>query len=61
LIVEAEGQARANQIVSASLTPVLKEIKLAELQRDAAIAIASKAGNTVLLGQSASPLINVGK
>ncbi|MBB5204693.1 regulator of protease activity HflC (stomatin/prohibitin superfamily) [Inhella inkyongensis] len=61
LIVEAEGQAKANQIVSASLTPALKEIKLAELQRDAAIAIASKQGNTVLLGGGAQPLINVGK
>jgi prohibitin 1 len=61
LIVEAEGQARANQILSASLTPALKEIRLAELQRDAAVAIASKAGNTVLLGGGAQPLINVGK
>lgn len=61
LVVEAEGQARANQILSASLTPALKEIKLAELQRDAALAIANKAGNTVLLGGGAQPLINVGK
>ena len=61
LIVEAEGQARANQIISASLTPALKEIKLAELQRDAALAIAGKAGNTVLLGGGAQPLVNVGK
>lgn len=61
LVVEAEGQARANQILSASLTPALKEIKLAELQRDAALAIAGKAGNTVLLGGGAQPLVNVGK
>lgn len=61
LVVEAEGQARANQIISASLTPALKEIKLAELQRDAALAIAGKAGNTVLLGGGAQPLVNVGK
>jgi regulator of protease activity HflC (stomatin/prohibitin superfamily) len=61
LIVEAEGQAKANQIVSASLTPALKEIKLAELQRDTAIAIASKQGNTVLLGGAAQPLVSVGK
>jgi prohibitin 1 len=60
LIVEAEGQARANQIISASLTPALKEIKLAELQRDAALAIAGKAGNTVLLG-GGQPLVSVGK
>ena len=61
LVVEAEGQARANQIISASLTPALKEIKLAELQRDAALAIAGKAGNTVLLGGGAQPLVNVGR
>lgn len=61
LVVEAEGQARANQILSASLTPALKEIKLAELQRDAALAIAAKPGNTVLMGGGGQPLINVGK
>jgi len=61
LIVEAEGQAKANQILSASLTPALKEIKLAELQRDAAVAIAAKPGNTVLMGGGVQPLINVGK
>jgi prohibitin 1 len=61
LIVEAEGQARANQIISASLTPALKEIKLAELQRDAALAIATKPGNTVLMGGGGQPLVNVGK
>jgi prohibitin 1 len=60
LVVEAKGQAEANEIVSRSLTPALKAIKLAELQRDAAIAIAGKAGNTVLLGSS-TPLVNVGK
>jgi prohibitin 1 len=61
LIVEAEGQARANQIVSASLTPALKEIKLAELQRDTALAIAAKPGNTVLLGGGPAPLLNLGR
>jgi regulator of protease activity HflC (stomatin/prohibitin superfamily) len=61
LIVEAEGQAKANQILSASLTPAIKEIKLAELQRDTALAIASKQGNTVLLGGGAQPLVNVGR
>lgn len=61
LIVEAEGQAKANQIISASLTPALKDIKLAELQRDAALAIATKAGNTVLMGGGGQPLVNVGK
>ena len=48
-VVQAEGEARANQIISASLTPSLKDIKLAEIQRDTALALASKPGNTVLL------------
>lgn len=55
----AKGQADANQIISASLTPALKEIRLAELQRDTALAIASKAGNTVLMGGGSSALVNV--
>lgn len=60
LIVEAEGQAKANKIISDSLTPSLKEIKLAELQRDAAVAIAGKSGNTVFLGNSsAQPMVPV--
>lgn len=57
LIVEAEGAARANRIISESLTPALKEIKLAEIQRETAIAVAGKAGNTVLLNGNAQPLI----
>jgi prohibitin 1 len=61
LIVQAQGEARANEIISASLTPSLKDIKLAEIQRDTALALASKPGNTVLLGGHASPLVNVGK
>ncbi|WP_310565920.1 SPFH domain-containing protein [Hydrogenophaga sp.] len=61
LIVQAQGEARANEIISASLTPSLKEIKLAELQRDTALALASKPGNTVLLGGGGTPLVNVGK
>lgn len=60
LIVQAEGEAKANKIISESLTPALKELRLAEIQRDAAIAIASKPGNTVLLG-NATPLVNVNK
>lgn len=60
LVVEAKGQADANDIISRSLTPSLERIKLAELQRDAAVAIAGKAGNTVLLGGSgATPLVAV--
>ena len=61
LIVQAEGEARANQIISASLTPALKEIRLAEIQRDTALAIASKQGNTVLMGGGAAPLVSVGR
>lgn len=53
----AKGQADANQIISASLTPALKEIRLAELQRDTALAIASKAGNTVLMGGQGANLM----
>jgi regulator of protease activity HflC (stomatin/prohibitin superfamily) len=60
LIVQAEGEAKANKIISESLTPALKELRLAEIHRDAAIAISSKAGNTVLMG-NATPLINVNK
>lgn len=58
LIVQAEGEAKANKIISESLTPSLKELRLAEIQRDTAIAIAGKAGNTVLMG-NATPLVNV--
>lgn len=60
LIVQAEGEAKANRIISESLTPALKELRLAEIQRDTAIAIAGKAGNTVLMG-NATPLVNVNK
>lgn len=59
LVVEAKGQAEANEIISRSLTPSLERIKLAELQRDTAASIASKAGNTVLLGGGAQPLVSV--
>lgn len=59
LIVEAKGQAEANEIISRSLTPSLERIKLAELQKETATEIAKKAGNTVLLGGSAAPLVSV--
>ena len=58
LIVQAEGEAKANKIISESLTTALKELRLAEIQRDTAIAIAGKAGNTVLMG-NATPLVQV--
>jgi regulator of protease activity HflC (stomatin/prohibitin superfamily) len=59
--VEARGEARANDIISSSLTQSLKEIKLAEIARDTAFAVSKGAGNTVLLQGGAMPLINVGK
>lgn len=57
--IEAEGEARANKIISDSLTPQLVQIKLAEMSRDTATAVAGKAGNTVLLNSNAAPLVNV--
>lgn len=57
--IEAEGEARANKIISDSLTPQLVQIKLAEMSRDAAVAVAAKPGNTVLMGNGATPLVNV--
>ncbi len=61
LEVEARGQAKANEIISASMTTAIKEIRLAELARDTAFAVSKGAGNTVLLQGNASPLISVGK
>jgi regulator of protease activity HflC (stomatin/prohibitin superfamily) len=59
-IAKAEGEARANQIIAASITAPLIRMREIEAQRDAAIAIAGKAGNTVLLGGgSATPLVQV--
>jgi regulator of protease activity HflC (stomatin/prohibitin superfamily) len=59
LSVEAAGQAAANNLISQSLTPALERIKVAELQRDTAMAIAGKAGNTVLMGGAAQPVMMV--
>lgn len=61
LFAIAEGEARANEKVAASLTPALVQLRLAELQRDAVVAAASKQGNTVLIGGGATPMFNVGK
>ena len=47
--------------ITKSLDRLIKKEKLTEAQRDAALAIAGKAGNTVLLGGGAQPLVNVGK
>lgn len=58
-IAKAEGEAEANRILAESITAPLIRIREIEAQRDAAIAIASKAGNTVLLGGGATPLVQV--
>jgi hypothetical protein len=58
-IAKAEGEARANRILAESITAPLIRIREIEAQRDAAIAIANKAGNTVLLGGNAIPLVQV--
>ncbi len=59
LLAEATGIAAANNMIASSLTPAVERLRLAELQRDTAVALASKAGNTVLLQGNASPLINI--
>lgn len=61
LIVQAEGEAKANRIVAESITPQLVRLREIEANRDAAIAIAGKAGNTVLLAPGATPLVQVNK
>jgi len=58
-IAKADGEAKANNILAQSITPQLIRMREIEAQRDAAIAIAGKAGNTVLLGGSVTPLIQV--
>lgn len=56
---QAQGEADANQILAQSLTPTVMQLRMAELERDTALALASKAGNTVLLNGAATPLVNV--
>ncbi len=58
-IAKAEGEAKANRILAESITAPLIRIREIEAQRDAAIAVAGKAGNTVLLGGAATPLVQV--
>jgi regulator of protease activity HflC (stomatin/prohibitin superfamily) len=58
-IAKADGEAKANRILAESITPQLIRIREIEAQRDAAIAVAGKAGNTVLLGGGAQPLLAV--
>lgn len=59
LIAKAEGEARANSILAASITAPLIRIREIEAQRDAAVAVAGKAGNTVFLGGAVTPLVQV--
>jgi regulator of protease activity HflC (stomatin/prohibitin superfamily) len=59
MIVEAQGIARSNQIISESMTPMLKEIRLAELLRDTAFSVSGKPGNVIMLNGNATPLINI--
>lgn len=54
----ARGQADANVILAASLTPTLMQLRLAELQRDTIVASA-KSGNTIISG--VDPLVTVGR
>jgi regulator of protease activity HflC (stomatin/prohibitin superfamily) len=61
LLTEANGIAAANDAIAKSLTPSMERIRLAEIQRDTAVALAGKAGNTVLLQGGASPLLNIGR
>jgi regulator of protease activity HflC (stomatin/prohibitin superfamily) len=58
-IAKAEGEAKANRILAESITAPLIRIREIEAQRDAAIAIAGKAGNTVFLGGGVTPLVQV--
>lgn len=58
-IAKAEGEAKANRILAESITGPLIRIREIEAQRDAAIAIAGKAGNTVLLGGTATPMLQI--
>jgi regulator of protease activity HflC (stomatin/prohibitin superfamily) len=54
-VVEAEGEAKANHIISQSLTPQLVRLKEIEAQK----AFAVQGTHTVLMGGSATPLISV--
>lgn len=58
LRAQAQGEADANQILAQSLTPTVMQLRMAELERDTALALASKAGNTILLN-GATPLVSV--
>lgn len=57
--IEAAVRSRAE--IDQEIEKKRKEAELAEIHRDAALALAGKPGNTVLRGGNATPLINVGK
>lgn len=54
--IEAEGEARANQIIANSLTNPLLELRRIEMQKE----FAKEGTHTVLMG-NATPLVGVGK
>ena len=56
LRAQAQGEADANQILGASLTGNVMQLRMAEIQRDTIVA-SSKAGATVINGVNATPLI----
>lgn len=56
LLIEAEGQAAANNVINASITPHLLRLKEIEAQQ----AIAAKAGNTtIMVPYGTQPLVNL--
>jgi prohibitin 1 len=59
VVVQAEGEARANRIVAESLSASLLQLRIAELQSGAIVSAASKAGNTVVVPSGAQPLVGV--
>ena len=56
-LIEAQGQAAANKVISDSLTPQLVRLKEIEAQR----AFAGQGTHTVIMGQAGGALVNVGK
>ncbi len=59
-IVEAQSIAEANRIIGESLNGSVKEIRLAEIQRDTMIAISSKQGNVMMIPSGTTPLLGIG-
>jgi regulator of protease activity HflC (stomatin/prohibitin superfamily) len=62
LIVTAEGQAKANRILSESLTPALTQLKMKEMELMAMRELATKPGNVIMLGNGGTaPVVQMGK